>query len=551
MHFWSAVLAFLMMFGCSGKTWGVPDDPVRAKSGMVASAHPLASQTGVEVLQTGGNAVDAAVAAALTLGVVEPHASGIGGGGFMLIYLSRNRKTEVIDYREVAPRKASPQLYGRAETLDAIKLGLGSVAVPGTLAGLTLALKKFGTKSLSELIIPAARIAESGFSVSPVLSSLLKAHRDQLAADPAAARIFLKNQKAAYEAGEKMVMKDLAQTYRRIAEKGAEIFYRGEIAEALGREMESRANGWIAASDLAVYRAMEREAIKGTYHGHEIFTPPPVAGGSQIIELLNILEGFDMGRHNRTAVGYQLIAEGQKRVMSDRARYLGDMDFSPVPLDELVSKRYAAARAKDIHPGKADAKVSPGNPEVYGLGKTTQLCVVDREGNVVSLTQTINSFFGSGIVLPGTGILLNNEMHEFSPVAGTPNSIAPGKRPVSSMAPSLVFKQGRPYLAFGSAGATRIISAMTQVFLNLVHSGMNLQQAINAPRIHWEEPELKVESRVPEAVRKELIAMGYTVKALQPFDLYFGGVQAIEIDPQTGRLSGAADPRRNGSAVGY
>ncbi len=255
MSFWSAVLALIVILASSEKTWGLLDKPVEAKSGMVASAHPLASETGVEILQAGGNAVDAAVAAAFTLSVVEPHASGIGGGGFMLIYVSKNRKTEVIDYREVAPRQASPQLYGRAENVEGMKVGVRSVAVPGTLAGLTLALKKYGTRKLSELLLPAARIAENGFTVSPVLSSLLTAHRDQLAADPAAAKIFLKNEKTPYAAGEKMVMKDLAQTYRLIAAKGPEIFYRGDIAELLARDMESRAKGWITAGDLASYQA--------------------------------------------------------------------------------------------------------------------------------------------------------------------------------------------------------------------------------------------------------------------------------------------------------
>ncbi len=524
--------------------------PVEAKSGMVASAHPLASQTGLEILKKGGNAVDAAVAAAFTLGVVEPQASGLGGGGFMLIYRAKTREAEVVDYREVAPRKATPQMYRSPRLAELITTGWRSVAVPGTLAGLSRALEKYGTRKLPEVLLPAAQIAEDGFKVSRLMGDLLAIHAAQLSQDPEAARIFLKGGKAPYATGDTIHLKDLARTYRRVAEKGAALFYQGEIAEGLARAMEAKAEAWMTKEDLAGYRPVEKLPIRLNFHGYEFMGPPPTAGTIQLFELLNILEGFDLGKLNRTAEGFQLIAEGQRRVMADRAKFLGDPDFVRVPVQGLLSKEYAARFRKEIKVGRMSPRVLPGNPQDFDRGKTTQLCVIDREGNIVSLTQTINSFFGSGVVLPGTGILLNNEMHEFSLSAGTPNSFAPGKRPVSSMSPSLVLLENRPYLIYGSAGATRIISAMTEVFLNIVESRMNLQQAINAPRIHWEQ-DLFMEPRIPDAIRLELVRMGYSVKVLNPFDFYFGGVQGILIDPQTGKLYGAADPRRDGAAIGY
>ncbi len=530
-------------------SWAAGENPAEGKSGMVASAHPLASQVGIEILKKGGNAVDAAVATAFTLGVVEPHASGIGGGGFMSIYLAKSRKVEVIDYRETAPRKAIPRLYESPGVSEGMATGIKSVAVPGTLAGLTLALKKFGTMNLAEVLLPAAQIAEEGFKVSPVLSSLMKIHASRLSTDPATARIFLKNGQP-FEAGEKIYLKDLARTYRRIAEKGAELFYGGSLADALTQEMEVRADGWITKEDLAGYRPMERSPIKGSYRGYEILAAPPTSGAAQVVELLNILEGFDMGRLGHTATGFQLIAEAQKRVTADRAKYMGDPDFSSVPLHGLLSKQYAAVLREGIRPGGLAQKVLPGNPRSYELERTSHVSVVDRERNVVALTQTINSFFGSGVVLPGTGILLNNEMHEFSPTPGAPNSLAPGKRPISSMSPMLILKDGRPYLSFGSAGATRIISAMTQVLLNIVESKMNIQRAINAPRIHW-EGDLFAESPIAADVRGELIRMGYRLIVRHRYDLFSGGVQGILIDSQTGALFGGADPRRDGAAIGY
>ncbi|HSR11263.1 MAG TPA: gamma-glutamyltransferase, partial [Thermodesulfobacteriota bacterium] len=328
-------------------------------------------------------------------------------------------------------------------------------------------------------------------------------------------------------------------------EKGPDYFYRGDFAEALAREMRAGADAWITREDLSDYRALPKPAAAGTFRHFRIEAPPPPSGAVQFFELMNILEGFDTRKINGTAAGIHGLAEAQRRVMADRASYMGDPDFVSVPLQGLLSKRYAEEFRRGIRADRAAARVSPGKPRNFET--TTQLCVVDGQGNIVSLTQTINSFFGSGVVVPGTGVLLNNEMHEFSLTPGAPNSFAPGKRPLSSMSPAIVFRENQPYVVFGSAGAARIFSAMAQTLLN-IESGMNVQQAVNAPRAHW-DIDLFVEARIPSGVRSQLAGMGYSLVVKNSYDFYFGGVQAIMIDG--GRLYGAADPRRDGAAIGY
>ncbi len=542
------LIVLLTGAGCFSDLPAVQEYPIEAKSAMVASAHPLASRTGVEILKQGGNAVDAAVAAAFTLSVVEPHASGIGGGGFMLIYLSASKEARVIDYREMAPRKADPNLYRNSRVTEWKVLGPKSVAVPGCLAGLSMALKKFGTKTLSETILPAARIAEEGFEVSRVLSRMMRIEAYKLSRNPDASRIFLKDNRA-YEEGERISFPDLARTYREIARRGPDLFYRGDLADAFAKEMSARGDSWITKEDLAGYEALERSPVQGKFRGFEIFAPPLTAGGVQVLELLNILEGFGE-IPARQADGLQVFAEAQKRVVADRRKYLGDPDFTSVPVRGLLSPAYAATLRKGIHPGRPAARVSAGAPRDFESEQTTHISVVDAHGNIAALTQTINNFFGSAVVIPGTGILLNNEMNEFVRFPGRPNSFAPGKRPLSSMSPMLLIKGGRPYLSIGSAGATRIISALPQVLMNLIDRKMNIQQAVNAPRVHWEE-RLYMESRIPRRVRRGLADRGYNISVRRAYDIYFGGVQAILIDPQTGTRYGAADPRRDGAAIGY
>jgi len=530
--------------------------PAEGTKGMVASAHPLASQVGLEILKKGGNAVDAAVATAFALGVVEPNASGLGGGGFILFYQAKTKKLEAIDYREVAPMKATPDMYkmspdGKTILDKASTVGHRSCAVPGTLAGLEMALHRWGTMKLKDVLAPAIKIAEEGYTVSPTLHGMMKNYYDKLIQFPQTAKIFLKDG-LPYEAGDRLALPDLARTYRLIAEKGSEVFYKGEIAEAIAKEMKA-GGGIMTKEDLAAYRPTVREPVRGTYRGYEIFSmPSPSSGGTHVIQMLNILEGYDMGKlgHN-TPASIHIMTETMKRVFADRAKYSGDADTVRIPTQGLLSKEYAAEVRKAISEDQVGAKVPPGNPYSFQSGGTTHSSYVDQDGNIVSLTQTINLFFASGVTIPGYGILMNDEMDDFVPIPGNPNSIGPRKRPISSMSPSIVLKGGKPFLSLGSPGSTRIITALPQILMNIVDYGMDLQQAINAPRIHCGGGAIELESRIPQPVQEALKAKGHQVTVRGAMDLYFGGAQAVMMDPQTGQLYGAADPRRDGFAIGY
>ncbi|HSR12911.1 MAG TPA: gamma-glutamyltransferase [Thermodesulfobacteriota bacterium] len=522
--------------------------PAAAAHGMVASAHPLASRAGVDILKAGGNAVDAAAAAAFTLGVVEPYASGIGGGGFIVLYLSGAKKIVAIDARETAPRSAAPEIYrdksGRIDW-DSLKTGYRSVAVPGIVAGLALALEKFGTLDLARVLAPAIDIAERGFPVTPGLSKTMETFRQKLLRFPEAKKLFLKNG-APYPAGERIVFTDLGASLTSIARQGAPAFYTGAIAHSIAEHMK-KSRGLITREDLSGYQPVFRDPVRGTYRGYEIVSmAPPSSGGTHLIQFLNILEGYPlrlMG-HNSSAT-IRLLAETMKRIFADRARYMGDPDFVKVPVGKLTSKAYAALIRKEMKITPAISEIPPNRES----DQTTHLSVADGSGNLVSLTQTINAFLGSGVVVPGTGFLLNNEMRDFDPLPGRPNSIQPLKRPVSSMSPTIVLKDGRPFLSIGMPGSVRIISVLPQILINIIDFGMDLQRAIDAPRIHVDSGEIWMEPRVPERVRAELAALGYKLVLKKDFDLWFGGAQGIMI--RDGQFLGGADPRREGSVAGY
>ncbi len=533
----------------------LPAQAVEGRSGMVAAAHPLATAAGLEMLRRGGNAVDAAVATAFALGVVEPNASGLGGGGFILFYAAKTGKAEAIDYREKAPQRATADMYplapgGKSVLNKASAIGHRSCAVPGTLAGLSLALQRWGTLPLADVLAPAIRLAEEGYPVTKTLSEMMTNYYDTLTVFPEAGRVYLKDG-LAYEPGEKLVLPDLAKSLRLIAAQGPDVFYRGEIADAIAQEMAA-GGGLITKEDLAAYTPAVREPVRGTYRGYELISmPSSSSGGTHVIQLLNLLEGFDLaalGPNTTAAVHVQ--AEAAKRVFADRTQYSGDADFVKVPTAGMLSKDYADQLRKTIDRDKAGAKVPAGNPYAVMSGGTTHASFADREGNLVALTQTINHFFASGVVIPGYGIMMNDEMDDFTPVPGTANSIAPGKRPVSSMSPTIVLQAGRPFLSLGSPGATRIITALPQILMNLIDHRMNLQEAINAPRVHCSGTQIDLESRIPVAVQEGLKAMGHKVNVRGAVDLYFGGAQAVMIDPKTGRYYGAADPRRDGFAAG-
>jgi gamma-glutamyltranspeptidase / glutathione hydrolase len=518
--------------------------PALFPSGMVAAAHPAAAQAGVDILKKNGNAIDAAVAAAFTLGVVEPFASGIGGGGFMLIYLAKSGQIISIDYRETAPKSFPPELAGTEE----MEAGPRSVGIPGTVAGLALALKNYGTMDLRTVMEPCIRIASDGFPVNDLLANMMQRYSQKLSQCPDSAEIFLKNG-IPYRSGERLSLRDLAATYRLIAEKGPDAFYKGELGWTIAAEMQNK-GGFVTEADLAAYRPKIREPVEGTYRGYKIVSMgPSSSGGTHIVELLNVLEGYDMAKlgHN-SAGGIQIMAEAMRRVFADRQRYMGDPAFVSIPLKGLLSKAYAESVRRQIVKGRLNGDVSAGNPGQYESTQTTHLSVADRDGNLVALTQTLNAFFGSGFVVPGTGILLNNEMKDFVPGNG-PDAPGPGKRPVSSMSPTLMFKDGKPFLTIGMPGATRIISVLPQIIMNIIDYGQDLQAAIDAPRFHCLSNLIELESRIPDSVQAALRRMGYPIVVRDPFDLYFGGAQGILIDPQTGRMQGAADPRRAGAAI--
>jgi gamma-glutamyltranspeptidase / glutathione hydrolase len=516
---------------------------VSAKTGMVASAHALASQAGLEALKAGGNAIDAAVASAFAIGVVEPNATGIGGEGMMVIYLAKARKAIAIDYRSTAPKVTK---YGSGIPTT----GHAAAAVPGTVAGLVLAQSKYGRLKLPAVVEPAARLAERGFIVSPTLAGILVDNFEEIAKNDALARIVCPAG-LPLEAGATLKNPELAASLRAIGTGGADVFYRGAIADRIATEMASR-GGFITKDDLAAYRAIEREPVRGTYRGYTVVSAPPPVGGLSLVEILQILDQKDLAKTPHSSPRHvHLLAEAMKRGFADFNAFVGDPDFTTVPIDHLLSPSYARERAAEIDPARLSPAVAPAAIVKDEPASTTSLSVVDGEGNLVALTQTISDFFGAKVAIEGTGILLNNEMKNFS--SRGPNALAPGKRMRTTIAPTILLRQGRPFATVGTPGGARIISTMTLLVSNLIDYRMGIQAAIEAPRFYARDTDkdLSIEARVPEATVKALSDLGYSVKTLGEYDLFFGGAQGIVIDPRTGRRTGGADPRRDGAVVGY
>jgi len=516
---------------------------VVAKRGMVASAHALASQAGLDILKAGGNAVDAAVAAAFAIGVVEPNASGIGGEGMMVVYLADRKKATAIDYRSAAPA-AIDFPKGVPDT------GHAAVAIPGTVAGLTTALQKYGTMPLAKVLAPAIRLAEKGFVVSPVLAGIVVDNFEAINKNEALAKLACPGG-LPIEAGATLTNPDLATSLRKIAAGGADVFYRGELADAIVAEMSAQ-GGRITRADLAAYKAIEREPVQGRYRGYDIVSAPPPVAGVTVVEILQILDHVDLSKEAPLSPRYvHLVAEAIKRGFSDYTANVGDPDFVKVPVAELLSRDYAARRAAEISPDTMTPKVTAGEIKKQESPSTTSLSVVDAKGNMVALTQTLSDFFGAKVLVGGTGIILNNEMKNF----GTrgPNAIAPGKRMRTTIAPSILIKDGRTFATLGTPGAARIVSTMTLLVSNLIDFKMGIQDAIEAPRFYARDTEadLQVEARMPAATIEALVKMGYSVKTLGEYDLFFGGAQGIVIDSKTRMRIGGADPRRDGAVVGY
>jgi gamma-glutamyltranspeptidase/glutathione hydrolase len=538
--------------------------PVFAANGMVATQQHTATQVGVAILEAGGNAVDAAVAVGFALAVTLPRAGNLGGGGFMLIHHAGSATTHALDYRETAPAAAHRDMFldarGEVDTRQA-RFSHASAGVPGTVAGLVLALRRFGTMTLAQVIAPAIELAREGIVVDRDLSDSLQAAAARLARNPAATRIFLRPGGHALQAGDRFMQPELADSLQRIAAEGRHAFYNGEIARRIAADMHAH-GGLITLQDLAAYEAKLRAPVFGTYRGHVIASmPPPSSGGVHLIQILNILEGFPLGflGHNG-ADTIHLLAESMKLAYADRGKHLGDADFTPVPVEGLIAKRYANALREriDLDRARPATAIVPGDPLTYESADTTHFSIMDAAGNVVANTYTINFSYGAGIVAEGTGILLNNEMDDFSAKPGVPNAyglrggeanaIEPGKRPLSSMTPTIVFRNARPLLATGSPGGSRIITTTAQVIMNVIDHGMGLADALAAPRMHhqWLPDELRVERGISPDTIALLRERGHEVIVR---DAMGSANSVLRLDDG---FAGAADPRRAGaSAAGY
>lgn len=538
-------------------------DAVYARKGMVVAQEPLAADVGVTILRSGGNAVDAAVAVGFALAVTHPFAGNIGGGGFMLIRLADGRTT-FIDFREKAPGKATHNMYLDASgnvTPDSL-VGWRAVGVPGTVRGLELALKKYGTKSWSELLQPAIHLASAGFPIS--YSQMRSFHNaaDLLSQFPDSKRIFLKDG-TFYDWNENFLQPELARTLERIAHNGAKEFYEGETARMLASQMEKN-GGLITLEDLREYQSVERKPLEGDYKGYHIITsPPPSSGGVGILQMLAMLDGTGYEKSKAgSATAYHYLAEGMRRFYADRNRYLGDPDFVNNPITALLDPAYIKARRDSIDPALATPsdQINPGLPAAVAEGyETTHYSIADEQGNLVAVTYTLNAGYGSGVTVPGAGFLLNDEMDDFSGKPGSPNlfglvqgeanSIAPGRRPLSSMVPTIVLKDGKPFLVLGAPGGSRIITAVLQVLLNVIDFGMNIQEAIDFPRVHhqWKPDRLDIERGISPDTIALLKKDGYNIEEAKP--VVIARVEAILLGD--GWLQGGHDERGSGKAVGY
>lgn len=541
------------IFDDAGKMIRVGRDDI-GKNGIVSTGKYEASKIGIEIIKKGGNAIDAAVAVGFAIGVCEPNASGIGGGGFMTARIAKTGENIFIDFREIAPKNASPDMWeiesgGEVVGCENI-IGGKSVGVPGEVAGLIYALEHYGTLSLEEVMKPAIKLAEDGYVVSPLLAGDMKTHLKDLQKYKASARIYLKNGKP-YKIGDVLKNSVLANTLRKIAKEGKDGFYKGEVAESIIRAVGD-ANGIMTMEDLAHYKVQVRKPVLGNYRGYEIISsPPPSSGGTHVIQILNVLENFDIGSMEVNSPEYlHLFSEIFKICYADRARYMGDMDYIKVPLDGLISKEYAKKLARKIDMNKSQ-EYQCDDPWLHEHKDTTHFSIADKEGNLVAVTKTINHFFGSCVVTDGTGILLNNQMADFSVGFNKPNSVEPDKKPLSSMSPTLILKDGNPFAVLGSPGGDKIISTVAQVISKLIDHNMKIQDAVDSPRISDDtENEILYEPRIYKKSINKLEEMGHKVVVLDDWDRQMGSVQAVKFE-NDGTLSGAADPRRDGKALGY
>jgi gamma-glutamyltranspeptidase/glutathione hydrolase len=548
------------------------EQPVRARHGMVVSVHHLASDAGLTVLREGGNAVDAAVATGFALAVVHPAAGNLGGGGFLLLRTHQGKAT-FIDFREKAPLKATETMYQDAQgnvIPDASVIGYRSIATPGSVAGLVYAERKYGKLGLQRVMAPAIQLATQGFELTAEEAAELT--DEDLARFPDSKRIFQRGGDL-YKAGETFRQPQLARTLERIA-ADPEDFYHGKMAAELVADLK-KGGALITLNDLAQYTVVERAPITGAFHDYTILSaPPPSSGGIVLVSALNILEGYDLARlGDRTAASIHLIAEAYRRAYMDRADYLGDPDYNRIPMAELTAKNYAEAWRRGISAGAATPSAGLHRPEGYlppapatagyraESHDTTHYSVVDSEGNAVSVTTTLNDAFGSRVTAGSLGFLLNDEMDDFASKMGVPNmfgliqgpanAIAPGKRPLSSMTPTIVLQDGKLRYVLGSPGGARIITTVANIFLSAAEGGLNIQQAVDAPRFHHQylPDTLYLEPGFTEETLAGLRALGYTIDIK---DGHWSNGECIAVDPGTGQLEGGQDHRSHyGKAAGY
>lgn len=533
--------------------------PVFGAGGMVATQEAIATRVGADILRQGGNAVDAAVAVGFALAVTLPRAGNLGGGGFMMVHMADTSETVAIDYRETAPAAAVRDMYlddkGEVDKKKA-RYSHHSVGVPGSVAGMALALEKYGTISLDQALAPAIKLAKDGFAMSRSLAANLEKRRKRFSKWPQTMEVVFKADGSGYQPGELFRQADLATSLTAIAEEGPSAFYTGAIAEKIVAEMEGN-GGLITKADLAAYKAVIRKPVSGSYRGYTIKSmPPPSSGGVHLVQILNILSGYDLRAlgHN-SAASIHRMSEAMKLAYADRSKHLGDPDYWPVPVKGLTSPKYADQLRGRINLDRAtpSSDILPGDPAPNESNETTHYSIMDRFGNAVSNTYTINFSFGTGIIARGTGIFLNNEMDDFSAKPGTPNAygllggeanaVEAGKRPLSSMTPTLVLKDGAPVLATGSPGGSRIITTVLQVISNIVDHQMNPAEAVAARRVHhqWLPDEIRIEKGLNRDTVDKLHAMGHETKTKWAM----GSAQTVQ-RIQDGFL-GVADPRRPGA----
>ncbi len=578
------ILLLIAVFAAAGNLCAsASTHPVHAQHAIVVSVHELASRVGLEIMRSGGNAVDAAVGTGFALAVVHSPAGNIGGGGFMLIRMA-DGGTHFIDYREKAPAEATRDMFLDAQgnvIQGASEIGYKSIGVPGSVAGLVYAETKYGKLTLKQVMAPAIKLAREGYALSWEEAQDL--HDRHLAEFAESRRVFQRNGDY-YHPGEIFHQPDLARTLERIAQKPDD-FYHGALARELAAAMH-KGGGLITADDLAHYEVKEREPVRGTYRGYEVISaPPPSSGGTVLIESLNILEGYDLASMGaRSTQSIHFTVEAFRRAFFDRAEFMGDPDFAKIPVAQLLDKKYAAAWRETIDPARASPSPSLKRPAVFSeleqyavshppapappeSNHTTHYSLVDADGNAVSVTTTLNDWFGSRVTADGLGFLLNDEMDDFSSKPGAPNSdgliqsganaVGPGKRPLSSMTPTIVVRDGKAVMVLGSPGSSKIISTVANVFMGVVDYGMNLQEAVNAPRFHnqWMPDVVNVEKWFSPDTVNDLRQMGYNIEiGLHYGDQiapYWSDAECVAIDAKTGDRLGASDGRNGGKAVGY